>query len=66
MTINWNDSSHPIYALARILIYMTALTLLLMFNASDFDITEIRTIIPMFLIGAGSEGAMRMLHRTGA
>lgn len=42
---------------------MVALVLTLYLNASSFDDTEIRTIITMFLIAAGAEGASSFLSQ---
>ena len=51
------DPSHPIWSVLRLLILMTALTIILYANASQFDVTELRTIITMFLFSTGIEGA---------
>lgn len=64
-SVDWNDHGHPIYALARVLIYMTSLTVLMAWNAQDFDITEIRTIVPMFLIASGAEGLSQLARIFG-
>ena len=56
-----SDPSHPIYAIVRLTIYMSALTILLVANASDFDATEIRTLVQMFLVAAGAEGAIQLI-----
>lgn len=56
------DPSHPIWSLLRLVILMVALTLLLWFNASDFDSTEIRTIAGMFLMAASSEGLTQFVR----
>ena len=45
------------------MVVMTSLTLTLYINASNFDATEIRTIITMFLIAAGTEGLSRMFQK---
>ena len=41
--------------LIRIAIYMTALTAILYLTASNFDFTELRTLVMMFLVAAGTE-----------
>ena len=41
---------------------MLALTTVLLIQASEFDDTELKTIISMFLIGAGVEGLPALLR----
>ena len=52
-----NNQNHPIWSLARLVVYMAGLVTILAFTASDFDSTELKTILTMFFIGAGAEGA---------
>lgn len=55
------NANHPIWSLARLVVYMTGLVTILLFTASDFDITELKTILTMFFVGAGAEGATSLL-----
>jgi hypothetical protein len=50
------SSDHPLWPLIRIAIYMAALLGTLYFNASQFDATEIKSLVTMFLVAAGTEG----------
>ena len=63
MSGTMNDAKHPLWSLLRLVVVMTSLTLTLYINASNFDATEIRTIITMFLIAAGTEGLNRMFQK---
>jgi hypothetical protein len=57
------EASHPVWALARLTAYLLALVAILYANASHFDVTELRTIIGMFLFGASAEGATRFFAK---
>ena len=66
-----NNQNHPIWSLARLIVYMGGLVTILAFTASDFDVTELKTILTMFFVGAGAEGATSFLgtfkpHRKGS
>ena len=56
------DASHPIWSLARLVVLMVTLTVTLMLTASQFDGTEIRTIVVTFVAGAGVEGVGQFLR----
>jgi len=51
-----HNASHPIWSLLRLTIFMIALVVTLLLNANNFDATEIKTIITMFVVAAGAEG----------
>jgi len=55
-----SEASHPIWPLIRQVVNLAALSLFLMMNASEFDITELKTIIAMFLYGGASEGLLAL------
>lgn len=57
------NASHPIWPIVRQAIFLMALIAILYMNASHFDVTEIRTIITMFLVGAGAESLPGMFGR---
>jgi hypothetical protein len=57
------DPIHPGWGMIRLGIYMGTLCLILWMNASDFDKTEGKTIMWMFVVGAGSEGLGQLLSR---
>lgn len=59
------DPAHPVWSLLRLVILMGTMTLVLWLNASNFDITEIRSLITVFLVAAGLEGGSQTLHRFG-
>lgn len=55
--------NHPIWALIRLTILMTTLTVVLYINASHFDETEWRSIVAMLLAGLGIESFQTMVGR---
>ena len=57
-----SNASHPIWSLMRLLIYMIALVATLAFNANNFDSTEIKTIITMFVVASGTEGVTQFVR----
>ena len=69
MSIGFNESkglhdpNHPIWALARLIVMMVALTVVLKFQAQNFDKTEIQTIITMFVVAGGVEGVTTLFSR---
>ena len=48
-----SDPEHPIWSAVRYACYLTAITVVLYSNASDFDVTEVNSIM---LIGAAMAG----------
>ena len=56
MTNPIHNSTHPVWSLLRLVVMVTGLTLVLWLSASEFDNTELQTIIGMFLIGGAAEG----------
>ena len=48
--------SEHLYALARLVVMMATLTAVLMMTANNFDSTEIKAIIAMFVAAASVEG----------
>lgn len=63
MTTSIHSANHPVWALARLVLVLTALTLILWMNASEFDNTELQTIIGMFLVVGATEGVPAMLRQ---
>lgn len=57
------SADHPIWSLLRLVVLMLTLTFTLWINASNFDDTEIRTIIWVFMAAAGTEGMSQLLRR---
>ena len=57
------DGKHPIWALARLIVVMIALTIILALTAQRFDNSELQTILWMFLAMAGAEGIGQMVSR---
>ena len=55
--------AHPIWGMIRSVIYMGTLCLILWINANSFDETEVKTIMWMFVVGAGSEGIGHHMSR---
>lgn len=62
---NIHHPKHPLWALLassiRVAIMMGSLVAVLWLNAENFDNTELQTLLTMFFIGAGSEGAGAIL-----
>jgi len=56
-------ANHPIWPILRLAVMMAALTVILYLNASNFDRTEMQTIIFAFLAGGGVEGFTSLLTR---
>lgn len=56
MTNPIHDPTHPIWPLLRLIVMMVSLTIVLYLSASNFDNSELKTILTMFLIGGGIEG----------
>ena len=61
--MSMHDSSHPIWAIIRTAVLLLALVVVLWLNATNFDDTEIRTIIAMFLAAIGAETATKILSK---
>ena len=55
--------THPVWQLIRLAILMLTLSFVLWLNASNFDETEIKTIIWVFMAAAGVEGLSRFTIR---
>lgn len=56
-----NDPKHPIWAIIRTGILLLALIVVLWVNASNFDGTELKTIVAMFLAAIGAEAATKLM-----
>jgi len=56
-------ATHPVWSLIRLAILMTAAVLCLWINASNFDMTEIKSLIGIFLAASASEGALSRIAR---
>lgn len=52
---NFHSSEHPIWPIIRLIVIMSALTLVLWLNAANFDETELKVIGWMFLAILGRE-----------
>lgn len=61
MVKTMSDGNHPVWSLARLVTYMSALVAVLVMTAQNFDNTELKTILTMFFVGAGAEGATSLL-----
>lgn len=57
-----SDPSHPLWALSRLIVVMLSLVVVLYLNAASFDKTELQTIITMFVIAGGAEGATQFVR----
>ena len=51
-----NSSNHPVWPIIRLGVMLGFLTLILYLTAHQFDQTELKTIIAMFVGGAAAEG----------
>lgn len=56
-----NDPKHPIWAIIRTAILLLALIVVLWVNASNFDGTELKTIVAMFLAAIGAETTTKLM-----
>jgi hypothetical protein len=57
-----SEPTHPLWSLIRLSILMLSLVFVLWMNASSFDKTEIQTIVTMFMVAAGVEGASQFVR----
>lgn len=55
------ESAHPIWSIIRLAVIMVAMCFVLYLNASKFDETEIRSIVTVFFVAAGSEAITRAI-----
>lgn len=55
------DPGHPLWSIIRLTVLMIALVSVLYLNASQFDDTELRTIITMFMVAGGAEGITQIV-----
>jgi hypothetical protein len=56
---------HPIWSLLRSVVMFGGLTLLLYFNASNFDGTEMRVILELLILRGAWEGFERKMKKNG-
>lgn len=54
---------HPIWPIIRIAVVMISVTILLWASASNFDKTEIRVILALIPVLAGTEGVKKLLGK---
>jgi hypothetical protein len=61
--MNWLDSKHPIWPIARVLVVLAALAVCLTFGySSGFDAyKDTRTLVTVGLFSAAAEAVKRML-----
>jgi hypothetical protein len=57
------DSNHPFWAILRLAVGLIGLTVILAYNASHFDETEMKAIVAFLLFQSGGEGAVKMVKR---
>jgi len=57
------DPKHPIWSILRLVVLMVAMCVTLWSNASNFDVTELRSIITMFFVAASSEAVVGVLTK---
>lgn len=60
-----HDANHPVWAILRTVVLLAALVIVLWLNATDFDATEIKTIVAMFLTAIGAETATKYFSKRG-
>ncbi len=58
-----HDPDHPIWSLLRYAILMLVLTGVLWQNASNFDMTEIKSLITMLIVMTGWGGVEQVLRK---
>ena len=59
-----SDPDHPIWDFGRYLILMIAATIILWANASDFDVTEGKSLFMLAMAMGGWGGVERLLRHT--
>ena len=55
------DKDHPIWEFARSAIWLIPICLFLYVNATNFDKTEIKSIIEILIVGATGQGVVRVM-----
>jgi len=58
------DATHPVWAILRTSVIMLTLIIVLKMTASQFDETELRTILVLFITAAVGEGVVNRLVQT--
>jgi len=56
-------ANHPVWGFARLVVVMLTLSITLFLTASNFDKTEVQTIIITFLVAAGVESATSIVRK---
>jgi hypothetical protein len=59
----WDDFTHPVWSFGRVALLCVALVVILYFTAKDFDETELRTVIGLFLFGGAQEGVFQFIGK---
>ncbi|MAH50412.1 hypothetical protein CMI37_31615 [Candidatus Pacearchaeota archaeon] len=57
------DVRHPVWSLARLVVLMATMCIVLKLNATNFDETELRSIIVVFIAAAGLETVGQVVSR---
>jgi hypothetical protein len=57
------NADHPIWPILRTTILMVSLAFILWLTAEKYDITELRTIIGMFMAAIGAEAVPRLMQK---
>ena len=63
MTPKQKIQNHPVWGIARLLILVVGAYFILRLNATDFDITELRSILYLLLLQGGAEGGIRAIKK---
>ena len=59
--MEFKNPQHPIWSILKLTVLMAAMCLVLYLEATVFDATELRSIVYIFLVAAGAEGAIATL-----
>jgi hypothetical protein len=60
--VKFSDAGHPVWKLARLGVVMVSLTAILWLNATNFDRTELTSIVEMFLLLGSGEGVTQIVR----
>jgi len=59
---NLKSPTHPMWPLLRLMVLMVSMSFVLWLFSSNFDQTELQSIIMIFIAAASTEGAIRFLN----
>lgn len=56
-------NTHPIWGIARLIVLLIGAYFILRGNATNFDITELKSILYLVILQGGAEGGIRAIKK---